>query len=99
MKWQWRPFSMRWPGSRSIGLEPHSKFRQGAPMIRKQTARELGAPLSLLLSLLLGASRLGAGQTYGVGPRYGQVQNPFSGSVPTGQATGTTLDLSLKEAL
>jgi hypothetical protein len=27
-----------------------------------------------------------------------QVQNPFPGSVPTGQATGTTLELPLKEA-
>jgi outer membrane protein TolC len=28
----------------------------------------------------------------------GQAQSPFSGSVPTGEATGTTLPLSLKEA-
>ena len=30
---------------------------------------------------------------------HAQAQSPFAGSVPTGQATGTTLDLSLREAL
>src|SRR6266705_2924987 len=36
-----------------------------------------------------------------VTPRAGaaQAQSPFLGSVPTGQATGTTLELSLKDAL
>src|SRR5262245_44100813 len=28
-----------------------------------------------------------------------QAQSPFAGSVPTGQATGTTLDLSLRDAV
>ncbi len=32
------------------------------------------------------------------GPSAGQSRNPFSGSVPNGKATGTTLDLSLQEA-
>jgi outer membrane protein TolC len=42
----------------------------------------------LLVTFLVGFQRLGVGQT----------RNPFLGSVPTGQATGTTLDLSLQEA-
>src|SRR2546427_5934944 len=33
------------------------------------------------------------------GARAAQAQSPFLGSVPAGQATGTTLELSLKDAL
>ena len=32
------------------------------------------------------------------GPSAGQTRNPFSGSVPTGQVTGSMLDLSLQDA-
>ena len=65
-------------------------------MFRNQRTRELIASLSLLLPLLLGAPRPGVGQTAGASPTIGQSQ--FQGSVPTGQASGTTLQLSLKEA-
>jgi outer membrane protein TolC len=41
-----------------------------------------------VLAVVLGSPRLGLAQA----------TNPFLGSVPTGQATGTTLDLSLSEA-
>jgi outer membrane protein TolC len=60
-------------------------------------AWEVLSPLFLLFTLLLGVPRPSAGQT--VGPvRQRPPQSPFLGSVPTGQATGTSLDLSLKEA-
>jgi outer membrane protein TolC len=77
-------------------------------MFRDQWARELVGPLAVLLTLLFGCARPCAGQTTGgsatSGPSQsaampsGQAQSTFSGSVPTGQATGTTLPLSLKEA-
>jgi outer membrane protein TolC len=44
--------------------------------------------ISTLLSLVLGCSRVSLAQA----------QSPFLGSVPTGQATGTTLELSLSDA-
>jgi outer membrane protein TolC len=44
--------------------------------------------ISTLLSLVLGCSRLGLAQA----------QTPFLGSVPTGRATGKTLELSLSDA-
>jgi outer membrane protein TolC len=56
--------------------------------IRNQRTWELVASLSLLWSLFLGVPR----------PSAGQARDRFLGSVPTGQATGTTLDLSLQEA-
>jgi len=46
-------------------------------------------PFATLLIVLLGLS----------GSAVGQAQSPFFGSVPTGQATGTALELSLEEAL
>src|SRR5437879_6128421 len=57
-------------------------------MIDNQRARylilSLTFPTLLLVSPQLGRS---------------QAPSPFLGSVPTGQATGTTLDLSLKDAI
>src|SRR5437660_5204636 len=67
-------------------------------MFWNQQARELLSPFSLLLILLLGAPPPSAGQTAGAGATSGQAQRPLLGSVPTGQATGTMLALSLKEA-
>ena len=55
-------------------------------MLHNQQARHLVSSLAVLIVLLLGSPGSGAGQT----------QSPFLGSVPTGQATGTTLELSLK---
>lgn len=49
--------------------------------------------LTLVPTLLLWSSAASGGQTAGPG------QSPFMGSVPTGQATGETLPLSLKDAL
>ncbi len=57
-------------------------------MFRNQRARRLVFSLSVLVAFLLGSQSSSVGQT----------RNPFLGSVPTGQATGTTLELSLKEA-
>jgi outer membrane protein TolC len=48
----------------------------------------LGIGRVVLLTLLVASPRWSRAQA----------QNPFLGSVPTGQATGTTLELSLKEA-
>jgi outer membrane protein TolC len=69
------------------------------------------ARVSVLLSLLVIALRTGVGQvTTGLGTSggysgsqsgstpIGQQQSPFQGSVPTGQAKGTSLALSLKDA-
>ena len=53
-----------------------------------QRARHLRISISTLTVLLIALPRASAGQTI----------NPFAGSVPTGQATGTTLDLSLHDA-
>ena len=53
-----------------------------------QRARHLLFSIPLLAIFLFGSLRSGAGQT----------RNPFAGSVPSGQATGTTLDLSLQDA-
>src|SRR6516225_5191500 len=57
---------------------------QGLNVLR---AAKLSA-VSLLLTMLVASPRWS----------WGQAQSPFSGSVPTGQATGSTLPLSLKEA-
>ncbi len=57
-------------------------------MLRNQRARHPVSSLAVLLTLLVGTPR----------PSTGQTQSPFLGSVPTGQATGTTLELSLQEA-
>jgi len=77
-------------------------------MFRNERVQELVSALSVLLTMLLGAPSPSTGQTAGgsttSGPSQsgaapsGQAQSPFSGSVPAGQATGTTLPLSLKEA-
>jgi len=66
-------------------------------MFRYQPIRKLLAPLSVVLCLLLVGPPPGAGQTAGNSASAGSSQ--FQGSVPTGQATGTTLQLSLKEAI
>jgi outer membrane protein TolC len=55
--------------------------------------RRRGFSLVLALIPLLASSISSAGQTPGQG------QSPFLGSVPTGEATGTTLQLSLRDAL
>jgi outer membrane protein TolC len=54
--------------------------------------------LLILIALLVGFRRTAAGQAAGTSAPVGRDENPFLGSVPTGQATGKTLDLSLKEA-
>jgi outer membrane protein TolC len=56
-------------------------------------ARLRALPLVLSLISMFAASIASAGQTTGQG------QSPFFGSVPTGDATGTTLQLSLRDAL
>lgn len=65
-------------------------------MLVHQRARHLVSSLSVLVTFLLGAQRPSGGQTAGTSATSGQSR--FEGSVPTGQATGTTLELSLKEA-
>ena len=57
-------------------------------MIGNQPARYPPFSISVLVFFLLVSLRSSAGQT----------RNPFLGSVPSGQAAGTTLDLSLQEA-
>src|SRR5205814_9817413 len=57
-------------------------------MFGNQRAWHLVFSLSALVTFLLGCQRSSAGQT----------RMPFVGSVPTGQATGTTIELSLKDA-
>ncbi len=57
-------------------------------MFGNQRVRLLVFSLSVLVAFLLGSQSSSTGQT----------RNPFLGSVPSGQATGTTLELSLKEA-
>src|SRR3989441_10525834 len=57
-------------------------------MIDNERARFCAFSLSAFVILLIVTPRAGAAQA----------QSPFLGSVPTGQATGTTLELSLKEA-
>src|SRR5271167_4079881 len=68
-------------------------------MLRNQRVLELVGPLAVLVTLLVGFPvRSSAGQTAGASVPSGQAQSPFSGSVPSGQATGTTLPLSIREA-
>ena len=57
-------------------------------MSGNQRARRVIFSITILVSFILASHRLSAGQA----------QNPFLGSVPTGQATASTLDLSLKDA-
>jgi outer membrane protein TolC len=57
-------------------------------MARNLRARRLVLLLSVFLTMLHGAASDGRAQA----------QNPILGSVPTGQATGTVLELSLKDA-
>jgi outer membrane protein TolC len=57
-------------------------------MLSNQRTWHLVFSLSVLVAFLPGLQRSSAGQS----------QNPFLGSTPYGQATGTTLDLSLKDA-
>src|SRR5713226_9632843 len=57
-------------------------------MFRNLKARLFVSSFSVVLTSLLAFP----------GPSAGQGQNPFLGSVPTGQAAGTPLELSLKEA-
>ena len=57
-------------------------------MLANERAERLVLTLSVLVALVLRSPRSSVGQT----------QNPFLGSVPTGKATGTTIELSLKEA-
>jgi outer membrane protein TolC len=64
-------------------------------MIRRQQVSPLPGLLGITALLLLCASSGGAAQT----SQAGTPQNPFLGSVPTGQATATPLPLSLKDAL
>src|SRR6267378_7778660 len=58
-------------------------------MIDNERVRFCAFSLCAFLILPIVTSRAGATQA----------QNPFLGSVPAGQATGTTLELSLKDAL
>jgi len=58
-------------------------------MADNQQSRHLVVPLYFLLILLLVSAR----------PCLAQAQNPFLGSVPTGEAKGTPVELSLKEAI
>jgi outer membrane protein TolC len=57
-------------------------------MFRGQRAPNLGFSFFVLLMVLYGSARL----------TKAQAQSPFLGSIPSGQATGTTLELSLKDA-
>jgi len=57
-------------------------------MWSNERARWLNFLTSITLALLVGLPTLALAQA----------QNPFAGSVPTGQATGTVLDLSLHDA-
>ncbi len=57
-------------------------------MFRNRHARDLLFVPCAFLALILGSPRLSRAQA----------QNPFLGSVPAGQATATTLDLSLQDA-
>jgi outer membrane protein TolC len=67
-------------------------------MFGNQQARHLLFRISAIVVLALGLRGTIDGQMIGASAPIGQPQNPFLGSVPTGQATGNTLDLSLKEA-
>src|SRR5438552_13049255 len=57
-------------------------------MLGHNRAHDLTRYLLVLAALLFTLPRSG----------YAQATNPFLGSVPTGQASSTTLELSLKEA-
>ncbi len=57
-------------------------------MLRSHFIRPLNYPLPALLALVLVFARIAGAQG----------QSPFLGSVPSGQPTGTTIDLSLKQA-
>src|SRR5882724_7395516 len=80
----------------------------GVAMFTERHLMNRVARVSVLLSLLVIALRSGVGQTItglstsggsqSGSTSIGQPQSPFQGSVPTGQATGTSLALSLKDA-
>jgi len=57
-------------------------------MLRNLRLGRVAIYLSVLVTTLLGSPR----------PNWAQAQSPFLGSVPTGQASGATLELSLREA-
>src|SRR5262252_1885554 len=68
-------------------------------MIRRQQIFDPQGLLSVAVVLLLCAPLRSAGQTGQTGAAAAAPpQNPFLGSVPTGQATATPLPLSLKDA-
>ena len=67
-------------------------------MFSNQQAQRLLFRISASVVLALGLQGAAAGQTTGTMASPGRAGNPFLGSVPTGQATGQILDLSLKEA-
>src|SRR5690348_673094 len=67
-------------------------------MFGNQQARQLVWWVVAFAALILGSQGTAAGQTAGTSGAITQTQNPFLGSVPTGQATGKMLDLSLSEA-
>jgi outer membrane protein TolC len=85
-----------------------SRPAKGVAMLNKKRLREQAMLFSLLVGLFLAAPRPANGQATGAGApgapsRYAttpssQPQSPFQGSVPTGQASGTTLALSLKDS-
>lgn len=66
-------------------------------MIRRQQGSFVTGLSGVAIAMLLCASPRVAGQTGPVGAATGP-QNPFLGSVPTGQVTATPLPLSLKDA-
>src|SRR5215472_13802102 len=65
-------------------------------MFGNQQPRQLVFCLLALMLLTFELPETLMAQT--TGSAVGQPQSPFVGSVPTGQATGQALDLSLKEA-
>lgn len=67
-------------------------------MFGNQQARQLVWWVVAFAALILGSRGTAAGQTAVTSGAITQTQNPFLGSVPTGQATGKMLDLSLSEA-
>ena len=67
-------------------------------MFGNQQARQLVWWVVVFAALIFGSQGTAAGQTAGTSGVITQTQNPFLGSVPTGPATGKTLDLSLNEA-
>ncbi|HET9178252.1 MAG TPA: TolC family protein [Terriglobia bacterium] len=67
-------------------------------MVGNQLARQLVFCLLAVMLTTFGLPGTLTSQTVGTGSSIAQTQSPLLGSVPTGQATGNTLNLSLKEA-